>query len=276
MIITFDEWRSVKTPKWESWRRKCAHARVTRMRTHLVLALISVSWTVLAKYTSELFVQLVLQNENWLPEQSSLNYVRHLLIQTCAKIPCTSKLLRNNITAVDNLYALINLSNSIHAFTKTLFCEVSFINDSMYISIKLSIELPETTDLKFDQNNSLTTLPNAISFWNDSFKHHCRPQGPSFLLVTFSRVTLEARTLNVQTRVVWSCRVHMRSAGVLGVLKNRYVKCHVTGTKEMSLYQHFLLVMGLRVNRSKSKTGSFLNFILGLRQTALEKSVDNM
>lgn len=46
-------------------------------------------------------------------------------------------------------------------------------------------------------------------------------------------------------------RVHMRSAGVLGVLKNRYVKCHVTGTKEMSLYQHFLLVMGLCVNRSK-------------------------
>lgn len=45
--------------------------------------------------------------------------------------------------------------------------------------------------------------------------------------------------------------VHMRSAGVLGVLKNRNVKCHVTGTKEMSLYQHFLLVMGLSVNRSK-------------------------
>ena len=45
--------------------------------------------------------------------------------------------------------------------------------------------------------------------------------------------------------------MHMRSAGVLGVLKNRNVKCHVTGTKEMRLYQHFLLVMELRVNRSK-------------------------
>ena len=162
--------------------------------------------TVLAKYwnyTSELFVQLVLKNENWLPEQSSLNYVRHPLIQTCAKRLRASKLLRNNKTAVDNLYALINPSNSMHAFTKTLFCEASFINDSMYISIKLSIELSETTDLKF-KNNSLTTLPNAISFWNDSFKHHCRPQGPSFLLVTFSPVTLETRTLNVQTLVVWS------------------------------------------------------------------------
>lgn len=45
--------------------------------------------------------------------------------------------------------------------------------------------------------------------------------------------------------------MHMRSAGVLGVLKNRNDTCHVTGTKEMSLYQHFLLVMGLSVNRSK-------------------------
>ena len=45
--------------------------------------------------------------------------------------------------------------------------------------------------------------------------------------------------------------MHMRSAGVLGVLKNRNVKCHVTGTKEMSLYRNFLLVIGLRVNRSK-------------------------
>lgn len=50
-----------------------------------------------------------------------------------------------------------------HAFTKTLFCEAGFINDSMYISIKLSIDLPETTDLKFE-NNSLTTLLNAVSF----------------------------------------------------------------------------------------------------------------
>ena len=45
--------------------------------------------------------------------------------------------------------------------------------------------------------------------------------------------------------------MHLRSAGVIGVLKNRNVKCHVTGTKEMTLYQHFLLVMGLPVNRSK-------------------------